>query len=96
MSSRRIVQSLGGTNSLSQDTGTKARPQAFWHDQIDTLPHNLLEPDLNPSEIEEAQGMVELDQDVDVAVRSGFVARDRAEQRELRCTHRRQLVTMLG
>jgi len=52
------------------------------HDQIDGSPDDGLEPALDPEELEEAHGPVELDQKVHIAVCTRVAARDGAEEIE--------------
>lgn len=68
----RRRHSLGGTDGLREDPVAQLALHGVAHDQVHTATQDLLEPPLNPEEVEEADGLVELDEKVYVAVRTGF------------------------
>lgn len=78
----RRRQSLGGTDGLGEDSVAQLPLHGVAHDQVDLGAEDLLEPVLDPEEMEEADGLVEVDEQVDVAVRAGLAAGDGAEQVE--------------
>ena len=66
-----------------QINGTVSRcAMILTSDQIDGAAQDLLEPPLHPEEVEEADGLVEVNEQIDVAVRAGLAAGDRTEHVE--------------
>jgi hypothetical protein len=76
----RRRHSLGGTNGLGKDALPQLPFHGVAHDQVDLGAEDLLDPALDAEEVEEADGLVELDEQVDVAVRARLSASDRAKQ----------------
>lgn len=74
MSSMRRRHSLGGTDRLAEDAVAELRLHGFSHDQVDAATEDLLQTPLNPEEVEESDGPLELDEEIHVAVRRGFAA----------------------
>ncbi len=54
-------------------------PQPLWGREIDRPAEDFGKPFTQSDEPEEIRRLLELDEDVDVAIRPGFVARDGAE-----------------
>ena len=82
MSSMRRRHSLGGTDRLGEDSRAQLALDRVFHDQIDVSPDDGLEPALDPEELKEAHGLVELDQKVHIAVCTRVPARDGTEEIE--------------
>jgi hypothetical protein len=61
-------QSLGGTDRLGDDARAQLVLDRILHDQIDWSAEDRFQPALDPEEVEEPQRLVELDQEVDIAV----------------------------
>jgi hypothetical protein len=78
----RRRHSLGGTDRLGKDSRAQLELDRVLHDQIDGSPDDGLEPALDPEELEEADGPVELDQKVHIAVCTRVAARDGTEEIE--------------
>ncbi len=70
----RRRHSLGGTDSLAEDPVAELRLHRLAHDEVHAAAEDLFQPPLNPEEVEEPDGSVEVDEQVHVAVRCGFVA----------------------
>lgn len=87
----RRRQSLGGTERLREDPVPQLALHGVAHDQVDAAAEDLLEPALNTEEVEQADGLVEVDEEVDVAGGAGLAARDRAEEVERTDAQRREL-----
>jgi len=92
----RRRQSLGGTNGLGEDAVPQLALHGVAHDQVDATAEDLLQSALHPEEVEQADGLVEVDEEVDVAGGTGFSARDRAEEVERADAQRRELWTRRG
>ena len=69
MSETRRRQSPGGTNGLREDGVLQLRPESTAGHEIDAAPEHRLELLLDVEEAEEADGPIELDEQIDVAVR---------------------------
>src|SRR5512135_3008994 len=83
MSSTRRRHSLaGGTNGLGEDSVAQLPLHGISHDQVHACPEDLLQPSLNAKEMEESDGLIEVDQEIDVALLASLSARYRAEQVE--------------
>ena len=73
---------LGGTNSLGENAVAQLAFDGITHDQVDAAAQDLLQPPLNPEEVEKSAGLVEFDEQVDVTLRAGLPTRHRPEQVE--------------
>jgi hypothetical protein len=71
----RRRHSLGDTNGLGEGSVAQLPLHGVAHDQVDLGVEDLLEPALDPEEVEEADGLVQVDEQVDVASRAGVPAR---------------------
>jgi hypothetical protein len=60
----------------------------FWN------PEEFFQPVLNPEKMEEAHRMIELDQEIYIAFRVGFVSNGRAKQGEVRNAHIAKFISM--
>ena len=78
----RRRRSLCGTDRLGKDARTQLGLDRVFHDQIDGSPDDGLQPALDPEELEEAHGPVELDQQVHIAFCTRVAARDGTEEIE--------------
>ena len=96
MSETRRRQYSGGTNGLREDGVLQLRPESTAGHEIDAAPEHRLELLLDVEEAEEADGPIELDEQIDVAVRPGSVARDRAKEGERPDPDRSQFLLMFG
>jgi len=92
----RRRHSLGGTDGLGEDTIAQLALHGITHDQVDAAAQYFLQPPLNPKEVEETDGPVELDEQIDVAVRAGFPPRHRSEQVERTHAEAGELGSRLG
>ena len=95
MSLIRNVQSLG-RDCLLQDALTELPPEAVARYQIYRAAQKPFEVVLKVHQLEQADGTVELDQEVDVALRPRLAASRRPEEREGANTQLGQLGTMIG
>src|SRR5260221_5007671 len=82
MSATRTRHSLGGTHSLTEDPLAMLLPDHPRGRQVDAAPEQLFELKLHVHEADVPDGLVELGNEVDVAVGPRLVARDRAEDQE--------------
>src|SRR3712207_3632616 len=94
MSSTRIRQFLGGTDRLAEHLIAKLALQRLSGDEVDRPAEDLLEVLLDGEVLEEAHRTPEIDEQIDVAVRSGLVAGDGAEDGEGLDAHLGQLAAM--
>ncbi len=76
----RRRQSLAGTDRLGKDPRPQLALDGILHDQIDWSAEDGFQPALDPEEMEEPHGLVELDQEVHIAARTRVAARDGAEE----------------
>ena len=80
MSSRRSLHSLGGTDGLSKDPVAELTLDGAGHHEVHLAPEELLQAQLQADEVEQPdRSAVELDEEVDVALRPGVVAGHRTE-----------------
>jgi len=63
-------------NRLGQDPVPKLPLHCITHDQIDSCSQELFEPVLDSEEVKQTNGSIELDQEIDVAVRLRLATRD--------------------
>ena len=96
MSSIRRRHSLGGTDGLAEDPVAELRLDGLSHDQIHSRAEDALQPLLYPEEVEEPDGPVEVDEKVDVTIRSGVAPGHRAEDMEGANAEARELGALLG
>ncbi len=92
----RRRHSLGGTDSLAEDSVTELRLHGLSHDQVHAAAEDLFQPPLHPEEVEESDGPVELDQQVHVAARRGLTSSYRAEDVERANPEIREFRSLLG
>jgi hypothetical protein len=82
MSSRRSTLALCGTEALAQNALAQLGAKGVLCQKIDGSSEPLFELSLEADQGEETDGMVELDDEVEVAIVTRFTPRDRAEQEE--------------
>ena len=92
----RRRHSLGGTDSLTEDPVTELRLHSLPHDQVYGAAEDLFQPPLDPEEVEESDGPVEVDEQVHVAARCRLAARHRPEDVEGANPELRKLGSLLG
>ena len=92
----RRRHSLGGTHGLGEDAVAQLALHGITHDQVDVAAQDFLEPPLDPEEVKEADGLVEIDEQIDVTVRAGFPTRHRPEQVERTHAEAGELGSRLG
>jgi hypothetical protein len=80
MSSTRRRQSLGGKNRLAKYSIAKLRFEGRRRDEIDLVADQFAKLPLQTDELEETDRAVELNEEIDVAVVSAFIAGERAEK----------------
>src|SRR5689334_2706397 len=72
--SRRNSSQLRDTNRLCLDHRLCPGLERAFHDEVHLAPEAVLEPELDAHVLGQARCLAELDQDVDIALRPGFVA----------------------
>src|SRR5574340_1184471 len=96
MSSMRRRHSLGGTDGLAEDPFAELRLHGLPHHQVDAAAEDLLQPALDPEEVEQPDRTVELHQQIHVAARASLTASDRAEELERAYAQLGELGSLLG
>src|SRR5712691_4706348 len=97
MSAARRRQSLlGGTDGLREDDVLQLWSESTAGHEIDSATEHRRELLLDVEEAEETDGPIELDEQIDVAVRPGSVARDRTKEKERPDPGRSQLLLMFS
>lgn len=92
----RRRHSLGGTDSLAEDPVAELRLHGVPHDEIHAAAEDLFQPAMNPEEVEEPDRPVELDKQVNIAVRRGLAAGHGPEDGEGANPEPRKLGSLLG
>jgi len=92
----RKRHSLRGTNRLGEDTLAELGFDGVPHDQVHACTQDFFQPSLHVKKVEEPHRAVELDQEIDVAVRTRLATGDRSEQVERTHPQRRQFGLGIG
>ncbi len=92
----RSRHSLGGTDSLAEDPVAELRLHGLPHDKVHAAAEDLFQPPLNPEEVEESDGPVEVDEQVHVAVGCRLAAGYRTEDVERANPKPCELGSLLG
>jgi hypothetical protein len=82
MSSTRRRHSLGGNNRLVKDSVAKLRLESRRGHEIDLMADEFTKLTLQADEFKQANGSVEFNEQIDIAVISTFIAGERTEQRQ--------------
>ena len=82
MSSTRRRHSLGGNNRLVKDSVAKLRLESRRGHETDLMADEFTKLTLQADEFKQANGSVEFNEQIDIAVISTFIAGERTEQRQ--------------
>jgi PAS domain-containing protein len=76
------AEARGGTHGLGEDALAQLALHGVPHHAVDRAPKDLLQATLDPEEVEQSDGPVQLEEEFHVARRAGFTARDRSREIE--------------
>src|SRR5215471_15838598 len=94
ISSSRCLQSLGGGDSIPENSLANLRSEGLHHADVDAATKDLLEVAAQTADVEQVDRLRELDEHVDVAVGARLVAGDGAKEVQVLDLQRRQLGAM--